>query len=372
MLKLSAKSTLQGRLSREGNHTELPRVAVCLTGQERSFGEVGDNIKEWLDHLVGQPQIMFGVKPSEEPWESIQGTFHFDVIEPQLACPGVVVPAWYTCNNYGRGNCKRNFVQELCDLEHYSAMIEAHEARTRRPFDLWLRMRADVFFESKLSLPRPLLNATVYTPQMESVLGVNDHVAFGDRTAMASYFKRIRYLSRPFNGAGFAVFSPALSTGEYKVKLSTRKHKVKRIATSEQLLQLALHWDGVSWRKLPEWMYCLHTKKAMLDQAWVGGCIARVRARTPCASLVCNIRPCWCICSSMTCEQLSTCTAPCMSSILGPYTQQRVKRVSVKGLMRKQCVDVVGKQLFHRQGCAWRRVDFVRDKTNLSYASPSE
>ena len=53
----------------EGGHSTLsaqtsPRAAVCLTGLERSFREIGGNVKEGLYHLLPADTEIFGVRPN--------------------------------------------------------------------------------------------------------------------------------------------------------------------------------------------------------------------------------------------------------------------------------------------------------------------
>ena len=50
-----------------------PLHAVCITGQERSFGEIGANVREGVLRMLGTPRVaFFGVKPVNDPWTGLQ------------------------------------------------------------------------------------------------------------------------------------------------------------------------------------------------------------------------------------------------------------------------------------------------------------
>tara|TARA_B110001452_G_C15214494_1_gene421231 strand:+ start:134 stop:454 length:321 start_codon:yes stop_codon:yes gene_type:complete len=51
-----------------------PRVAVCLTGLQRSFPEIGHNVMEGIYHMAGPGADIdfFGVKPPEDDWGAIR------------------------------------------------------------------------------------------------------------------------------------------------------------------------------------------------------------------------------------------------------------------------------------------------------------
>ena len=48
-------------------------VAVCLTGMERSFAEIGGNIREGLFTALGSRRaVFFGVRPPKDEWPSVR------------------------------------------------------------------------------------------------------------------------------------------------------------------------------------------------------------------------------------------------------------------------------------------------------------
>ena len=49
------------------------RHAVCLTGLERSFAEIGGNIREGLySALAHSTSVLFGVRPPHDAWASVR------------------------------------------------------------------------------------------------------------------------------------------------------------------------------------------------------------------------------------------------------------------------------------------------------------
>ena len=58
------------------------RTAVCLTGMERSFAEIGANIREGLARLLGaatlrDEAVFFGVRPAHDPWTEVRALLPF-------------------------------------------------------------------------------------------------------------------------------------------------------------------------------------------------------------------------------------------------------------------------------------------------------
>ena len=162
------------------------RHAVCLTGLERSLTEIGANVRQGLLSLLSSLSYpgavpghrkaahptasrtpgsqahghkgpaqhahqaaqaasrdsrfgVFGVRPVGESWAVARALLPMVRVEAQLQCqlpegcrPGHCGPellSWISCDEGGPGrrNCRRNFLQELCDLSHCDAMITAHE-----------------------------------------------------------------------------------------------------------------------------------------------------------------------------------------------------------------------------------------------------
>ena len=68
--------------------TPAPRVAVCLTGLQRSFPEIGHNIKEGIYHMAGPGAEIdfFGVKPPEDDWSAIRQLLPMRAIGTQARC----------------------------------------------------------------------------------------------------------------------------------------------------------------------------------------------------------------------------------------------------------------------------------------------
>ena len=64
------------------------RPAVCVTGQVRSFGEVGHNIREAVLLLLGPSIAFFGVRPRDDPWPLVQAMLPFTAVEEQKQCWG--------------------------------------------------------------------------------------------------------------------------------------------------------------------------------------------------------------------------------------------------------------------------------------------
>ena len=285
-------------------------AAICLTGLQRSFPEIGENIREAVRHMLGGAFEVFGVKPPNETWATIRRLLPLQRIEPQVPCERALSPhlaQYYHCHQHGRSRargCTANFVQELCDLQRCERMLQEREAETGRPFGVVLRLRADLIWETRVALPRPLAPDTLYVPWIEAGAGVNDHVAFGGRRAMAVYLNRASYLNS--SNVWERRQSPLMSVwgGAYRGGAGGRgaARGARPRVTSEQFLKAVLRAEHVSARELQGWVYCLMTRKALLDQRGLFGCIARLRTLTACSSLVCsrnNVKY-WCNCFNVT------------------------------------------------------------------------
>lgn len=321
--------------------------AVCLTGMERSFSEIGGNIHAAVYSLLGTPAaqiVFFGVKPANDTWQHIHSWLPLQRVEEQDYCT-VPVPRWYGCQAHGRVECRHNFVQELCDLDVCERMIRRYERRKGRVFDTVMRLRPDVYWEARVSFPPVLGPNTVVMPYMDAGGGVNDHVAFGGRAGMRSFLTRVRQLNQNMTEADYqrlGVPPPAQQRRKFKMM-------------SEVFLKLALARDGMRALPLRSWMYCLHTKKALLDQRGVYGCIARLRARSRCTSLACgrNDMKYWCHCFNDTCAHVKA-GRPVAS--LGPsHLPHPAKAWSMRAGW--VCTDVQDTQLRH-PGCPWRSHDY--------------
>ena len=251
-------------------------AAVCLTGLERSFVEVGLNVREGLFTMLrGAVVSVFGVQPAKDAWKEIPTLIPLHGVAMQQPCwtPSVQNETirWMHCDmRLRKGDCRLSFLQALCDLQACERLISEHEQRMHRRFDVVVRLRADLFWEN--AVPLPLLEPNVvYVPAMDTPggevrgpgRGVNDHLAVGTRDAMAKYLTRARHVSRP------GISSELRGSG------------------SEQYLASSLRWDGVRAVRMQEWMYCPHTPRNLLRGAATTGCIARVRCRTGCRSLFC-------------------------------------------------------------------------------------
>ena len=331
------------------------RHAVCLTGMERSFSEIGGNIHHAVHSLFGTPLasiVFFGVRPVNDSWHHIQSWLPMQQVELQTDCP-IPVPRWYGCQAHGRTDCRHNFVQELCDLDVCERMLRRYERRKGETFHTVMRLRPDVFWEARVTFPLTLAPNMVILPYMDSGGGVNDHVAFGGRVGMRSFLTRVQQLNHNVTDEDLHLL------GLPPIRLQKRKFGMM----SETFLRLALARDGVHVRSTKEWMYCLHTKKALLDQRGVHGCIARSRARRKCASLVCarSDLKYWCHCFNDTCAGVAQ-GRPVTS--LGPaHIPQSAKLWKIRAGWK--CVDLQGTQIRH-PGCPWRSHDY-----QLSYPGVS-
>ncbi|KAL1499670.1 hypothetical protein AB1Y20_011867 [Prymnesium parvum] len=324
------------------------RHAVCLTGMERSFSEIGWNIHEAVHHLLRTPNAsvhFFGVRPANDSWKYVRSWFAFEEISLQRYCT-VPVPRWYGCQEHGRTDCRHSFVQELCDLDQCEAMLCVYERQHGAEFHTVMRLRADVYWEARVNFPRGLRPDEVVVPFMESGSGLNDHVAFGGRKGMRVFLTRVHQLHQNITKEDLRIL--ALPRGQKRL-----------LIFSELFLKLALARQRVKYRVIREWMYCLHTKRALLDQRGVYGCIARARARRRCGSLMCaksNVKY-WCLCLNATC---ATVDAGVPVASLGPaHIQNRAREYNHH--RGAACVDVQHSQLLH-PGCPWRSHDY-----SLSY-----
>jgi hypothetical protein len=307
-----------------------PRSAVCLTGLQRSFPEIGGSIKEAVDYLLPpRAREIFGVRPADDPWDAVQRLLPMQSLVTQAPCHhnlSLSLRSYYFCHQHGRKRakgpgcavaeggeltvsaehcgCMQSMVQELCDLQVCARLLREREAEVGRHFEVVLRLRADLFWETRIALPSPVPPRTLFVPWLEPNSGYNDHVAFGDRQTMQTYLTRGELLgdeavwgdNRPLPyvyGGGLPLRGPATRSGRPRV-------------TSEQFLRAVLHRAGVRVVPLKLWAYCLFSRKSLLDQRGVYGCIARTRTRTRCSSLVCahSNQKYWCNCWNASCAAL--------------------------------------------------------------------
>lgn len=190
--------------------------AVCLTGLERSFAEIGANIREGLFGLFdedpsGSSVVIFGIKPQNATWTSIHWLLPIHSLAEQLPCWSAAEAnttfRWMHCDfRLRRGDCRLSFLQSLCDQQQCEALIAAHEQANGRRFDTIVRLRADLFWEAALRMPFPLLPNVIYVPAMDTPGShgdlahpgksgsINDHLAFGEREAMGKYLTRMRHI----------------------------------------------------------------------------------------------------------------------------------------------------------------------------------
>ena len=321
--------------------------AVCLTGLERSFEEIGGNVREGVYAMLGPNVTFFGVRPANSTWASVHELLHMHSAPTRGRCWSDAVQAktinWMHCDFRMRaGDCRLSFLQALCDLAQCEDLISSFEQKERggTPFDAVLRLRADLFWEMRVDLP-PLAPNTVYMPNMDSQSGTNDHLAVGEREAMRKYMTRVRHANRTD---------------------AVRKLKTKG---SEGYMKASLQWDGVEEKKLQQWMYCPHTPRNLLRGSNREGCIGRVRCRTACVSLWCppvSIKGGECECLDSTCDDFAANRGDGKNgstAVIGPDVRAgpNAKPVQLRYHRRptdrtrrdahRWCVDLRGRQLFH-------------------------
>ena len=138
----------------------MPSLAVCVTGLERSFKEIRSNIEQAVLSASGYDKVLlFGVRPSNDPWKTALG-WPFTAVATQRLCVGEeALPnasSFYPFDYSGpSGRTVRHFVLELCDLEACEALIASHEQRRGVAFDAVARLRLDMAWEATLRLPTP-------------------------------------------------------------------------------------------------------------------------------------------------------------------------------------------------------------------------
>lgn len=323
--------------------SDANRHAICLTGGERSFGEIGQNVREGVLHSLGTAAVtLFGVRPSYDSWTTVRrllplhDSTHTLQVQERCFTDGMfnLTITWLHCDMRGRsGDCRASALQELCDLSRCEQMIRAVESARGRFFETILRLRADLFWEARLKLPALPRQQTVYIPEADSQGGANDHLAFGERVAMGRYLNRVEHVMRALDA------------------------DVRRgLTNTESFLALAMRHDSVDVVRLREWMYCLHTRKNMLAHFNIRGCIGRVRCRTHCKALSCSLsglKSGDCTCLDASCAAVASNRSN-RGWPNGDYKRNGGKEpfgcFGKSGLIKpgSHCVDVVRTQLHHR------------------------
>ena len=125
--------------------------AVCLTGLERSFSEIGANVRAAVLDLYGGQSAsvdFFGVRPVLDPWAQLRRLLPLRAIKVQSPCwssrAANVAFAWLHCDFKFRGDCRLGALQELCDLQTCERMLSAAEEQRGRDYKSVLRLRADL------------------------------------------------------------------------------------------------------------------------------------------------------------------------------------------------------------------------------------
>ena len=322
-----------------------PLHAVCITGQERSFGEIGANVREGVLRMLGTPRVaFFGVKPVNDPWTGLQKLLPLTTVIAQHKCWDAedlsVTVRWVHCDMRGRSDCRVSFIQTMCDLKACLRMVSSFESHNGMQFATITKLRPDVFWETAFDLPEVQAN-TVYVPGIDAAGGVNDKLAVGGREAMRSYLSRYKYVK---NATAMAA--------SVNIRLQS--------GSTEMFLAAALRTEQVQVRREIAWVHCMHNRKMLLMNFGRRGCIARVRCRTPCESLLVpgpGIKA-----GSATCHNV-TCAAMRRADTVGSIPMKKngdsgfgtwvVDQSRTASFWRRSsdpntCVDVGGgKQLFH-------------------------
>ena len=335
-------------------------VGVCLTGLQRSFPEIAHSVKDGTYQLAGPDSQLtfFGVKPPEDDWSFVAQQLPLSAMEPQVQCDPAVswlMERYYHCDGKSRGGasgCRHSFLQEICDLDHCWRMMQAHEAQHQFRWDALMRIRLDVLWEVRPTLPHTFESNEIFVPWMDSASGVNDHVASGGRDAMVSFLSRKRHLNSTEVWQKSSIAS--LHRNYERTKMAASRPRI----TAEKYLHVVLLQDGIKIRQLDQLAYCLHTRKALLEQG-THGCIARARARTECQSLVCynGMRQNWCSCFDTPC---ATIRGSNVSKLTALETTRA--HVRLKNPQQVRCIDAAGKQRLGRDSpgvrCPWSRDEF--------------
>lgn len=349
-----------------------PDSAVCITGQSRSFSEVGHNVREATLLLHGSPRIAwFGVRPAEDKWEAIASMLPLTSVTTQARCwTGAqlnLTITWLHCDMRSRSHdCRASFLQQLCDMQSCEDLISSHEQQStarggagggggaggrgaprQKPFHFRtvMRLRPDLFWEAGVPMPAVLAPRAVYVPGHDAQGGVNDHMAFGLRAPMRRYLTRLRHTTS--RGAHAVLAAAAKRTLGAKLTGNT----------GEAHLQLALQADNVTVVKLTQWAYCLHSRRALAARSGFRGCIGRVRCRVPCASLVCadaGIRSGECECHNETCAAFGAGRA--VASIPYEPPAMRYHRGKPVGYVEHDAYAHLKIRLYGTFGAPWQAV----------------
>ena len=230
--------------------------AVCLTGLERSFGEIGANVRASTG-CSGRRSSACGrhrTTGRRSAAAAVCGRADAGAVLERRAAHWTL--SWLHClsNTAGRRRLPPLVLQSLCDLQCEEA-IASHEASRGAPYATVLRLRADLFWEAEFA-PRPdwTAPATVTVPFQDSSGGVNDKLAIGERAAMARYLTRLRHVDP---GA------PPPPRGK----------------TTEHFLSTALRADGVAVVRSERWTYCAYTYNSIVKASPGASRDAACRAR---------------------------------------------------------------------------------------------
>ena len=173
------------------------RVAICLTGRERELARFQSNLLHVLRSIADLGPAgahVFAVQPAGDDWASVRhmllqpgGTFSDATTIERQRAHNLSAPAAFRPKGSARG-----FMIEIGDCAHCQDMIDGYEKEHGLQFDVVVRMRADLTWETAPAMPAPALltSGHVHFPWMSHCQGYNDKFAVGARDVMRHYLRR--------------------------------------------------------------------------------------------------------------------------------------------------------------------------------------
>ena len=155
-------------------------TAVCAIGHYRTFASTAQSI---VRNVLHSPNLVFfGV--AADDWKDVDSYMSFANVVEQAPCP-IRVPS-----QFAPRESAASYQQELCDLNRCEELISNFEQVKGFTFSSSMLLRLDLFWESRVAMPWPIMQNDLHVPKWNNCGGICDKFAVGGRSAMRLLFTR--------------------------------------------------------------------------------------------------------------------------------------------------------------------------------------
>ena len=175
---------------------EKSRIALCLSGQLRTFKECFSYLEENI--IKCNPQFDFDLigyfnSPNDVPYLK-DYPFELVTVEPDVPCPNMLYQDnKYTINFPSRAT--PTFFQ-MYAMQQSNLLRKKLELKKEIEYDFVAKIRPDFKFLNEVDLSNIVKNK-IYIPVENDHFGFNDRFAIGDRNLMDLYLDRVNFYLTP-------------------------------------------------------------------------------------------------------------------------------------------------------------------------------